>query len=688
MESGDNEVLLEKAGQNFEALPFEAGAFSVAKERPQKTNEDAFLNLPEHGLFAVIDGMGGYGGADLAAQTVKASLEQSAKDLVSTNTDPQDALEAAVRQANAEVLKLREENPAARESGTTLCLGQIRPSQSLTNLYELEIVNLGDSRAYTYQLGPGLTRLTTDDESYAERQNENPETTRLAQKRLDAVTTKEDFNALSGEDKFRLRTSNLISRGLGDESLDLGLAFSSYILQAEDIVLFVSDGVSDNLSFDEIEQIIKQHLEKGPLNTQQLSQELGRAAYQISQNPGPDRVRHKADDITAVAVSLSAPVEAKAEKAPQPSLEELEAKLVSATREQERQSTLMEILKHHPDAPGFSVEKPEEAEAPSKVEAVEPSEGIKEILDAVALDLGLSPTSQEAPQLNSENLPTWQQLEQAAERKQALEAQIKEREGEIATELAGVSPEGLEADAQYKEGIFSRLRSAILGKVEKLKQKNVYGLQAVELGQDLLKRAHHAKERSTTQSLSQMAKGQYKRLKSQSLAKFEQVKDLYQGHGHKPSQIETIRRSMRSANWDELIAAQEKLRYHHDTPKLAKSNLKEAQRDLRLLTIAELNEQFDAKLNSLLKNGGNRQFEEGIALVREYIQKRMQAGNASQEKARKFIANVLKAKFMGLREEDPQENLQKARLAALAGELTGILPEIKGKFKEVEDAQR
>jgi protein phosphatase len=131
--------------------------------RARTNNEDACLVLPECGLFAVADGIGGRPGGALAARLVVSLLpgffvaELDRPEMESAGPDAPtwgDALANAVRRLNGEVLRRALAYPSLSGLGATVV--------SLLLLDRTaHLVHLGDSRAYL-QRGGRLIRLTLD----------------------------------------------------------------------------------------------------------------------------------------------------------------------------------------------------------------------------------------------------------------------------------------------------------------------------------------------------------------------------------------------------------------------------------------------------------------------------------------------------------------------------------------------
>jgi protein phosphatase len=121
----------------------------------RKNNEDAFLTLPEYGVYAVADGMGGHLAGEVAAQTVLDVLKDGAQELKNAaEQEIENCIKAILNRANRQVLESSTRNPANEGMGTTLTALVFRERQVL-------LAHIGDSRAYLWR-GNILTQLTND----------------------------------------------------------------------------------------------------------------------------------------------------------------------------------------------------------------------------------------------------------------------------------------------------------------------------------------------------------------------------------------------------------------------------------------------------------------------------------------------------------------------------------------------
>lgn len=121
----------------------------------RKNNEDACLVLPEYGVYAVADGMGGHQAGEVAARTALAELLRSAPHL---GAQGEAELEKRVKEilvrANREVYMSSARNPATEGMGTTLTVLVFREHKAV-------LAHVGDSRAYLWRREQ-LIQLTRD----------------------------------------------------------------------------------------------------------------------------------------------------------------------------------------------------------------------------------------------------------------------------------------------------------------------------------------------------------------------------------------------------------------------------------------------------------------------------------------------------------------------------------------------
>lgn len=195
-----------------------AGATDIGQVR--KVNEDSILLLPQHGLFAVADGIGGNRGGKVASQMVTGELARSALGSEKGLTAPE--LLETLTAINEKIYHLGSRTEALSRMGTTCIVASVVEGK-------LALAQVGDSRAYLFHDGTAK-QLTSDH--------------RLVQEMVDRGEITE-----SQADAHPMR--NILTRSVGgSESLEVDMFEQQ--LQAGDTMLLCSDGLSDMVAHEEI----------------------------------------------------------------------------------------------------------------------------------------------------------------------------------------------------------------------------------------------------------------------------------------------------------------------------------------------------------------------------------------------------------------------------------------------------
>jgi PPM family protein phosphatase len=231
------------------------GLTDRGKVRP--TNEDHFLiaelarilwvrqtSLPQtpthHGrnrghLFLVADGMGGHKAGEVASALSVASVERfvlhilhrfsnlKAADEQTVLTD----LQAALRQADARIFEEVAHHPEFAGMGTTLTM-------ALVSGWKLFVLHAGDSRCYL--LRRDLFRQLTSDHTVAGE---------LARS-----------GAIQPEEASHHQFRHIVTNVLGGDQAGVRADVLRVYLEAEDVVLLCSDGLTEMLADDRIAAVL------------------------------------------------------------------------------------------------------------------------------------------------------------------------------------------------------------------------------------------------------------------------------------------------------------------------------------------------------------------------------------------------------------------------------------------------
>ena len=179
-------------------------------------NEDAVLCLPRLGLWAVADGMGGHQCGEVASALALETLEREVGAGV--------ALDQAILSAHHGILAASTQ-AVGRAMGSTLVAVHFQDD-------EFEVAWVGDSRAYRVSL-QGIVRLTRDHS--------------WVQAMIDA-------GELSPEQARQHPRRNIVTQCLGLDGQDFEVGRVRGLLQPGELLLLCSDGLTGELSDEQIQE--------------------------------------------------------------------------------------------------------------------------------------------------------------------------------------------------------------------------------------------------------------------------------------------------------------------------------------------------------------------------------------------------------------------------------------------------
>jgi protein phosphatase len=187
------------------------------------TSDKSVGNLPN--LYVVADGMGGHNAGDFAS---KFTVQQLVKSIDSNpETNPIKIIRKSIEIANNELIQKSIENSELTGMGTTLVVATI------VNDY-IYVANIGDSRLYI--INHEIKQITKD-HSLVE------EMIRLGE--------------IDRQDARNHPDKNIITRAIGAGE-DIAVDFFEMKLEVGDTILMCSDGLTNMIEDEEIQEIINQ----------------------------------------------------------------------------------------------------------------------------------------------------------------------------------------------------------------------------------------------------------------------------------------------------------------------------------------------------------------------------------------------------------------------------------------------
>lgn len=200
----------------------------------RQNNEDSWKMLKDEQFFVLADGMGGHQAGEVASKETVEQLcflfqqrlnDSSYKDI----TQAESLIKELIQEVNSMIYRLGRENPHLRGMGTTLCCLFFHPAGLIYG-------HVGDSRIYRFSHGK-LEQLTQDHSLLRELI---------------------ELGQLSEQQAEDFLYKNIITKAIGTEP-NVGPVIAHTAIEVGDVFLMCTDGLSDLVSFEEIQEVLWQY---------------------------------------------------------------------------------------------------------------------------------------------------------------------------------------------------------------------------------------------------------------------------------------------------------------------------------------------------------------------------------------------------------------------------------------------
>ncbi len=282
-----------RPSEQGEAYGIKIASATVASENHPDRNEDAFFHSQrgKTAIAGVFDGVGGLAAGEEASKAARGRVLTRLQEMpadVSADT-AQAIVQDALFEADKNVQSLAREKGS--DMATTASVLVICDSSTEADKQVAVIGNVGDSRAYRLRDGR-LEQITLDDSAIRNAGGEDEVQARALQDRLSRAHEPSD---LSDADLFYFRTRNVVDQALGGQKI-MTPRIHQVGVHSSDRFFLASDGITDNLTLDEIQAILRDNTDPqhavGLLKEKSVTRSRERS------------FRSKPDDMTGIVIDI------------------------------------------------------------------------------------------------------------------------------------------------------------------------------------------------------------------------------------------------------------------------------------------------------------------------------------------------------------------------------------------------